>query len=349
MYIYTDIAQCNNNFRAHIFPLLKPFIKVSSFTDEERQMVYGVSSKDYVLVDDLEAADVAILPMSWNYYVRQKQQVKAQQFIELAGTYNKQVWIAMLGDFGLSIPEYPHCRVFRASGYGSKLSEMHLGMPVFINDPIRSFYNDGGIFERPYAQRPVIGFCGQANNGYELKFKELFKIGVRNLLYFVGLRKQMPEALESPTFLRGHILKLLEASEAVTTNFIIRSAYRAGASSKEERYQTSFEFYDNMRDSDYILCVRGAGNFSVRLYETLAMGRIPVYVHTDGLLPLAHVIDWKQHVVWVEENELSIIGEKVLAFHEALGPEGLTALFLKNRDLWKDCLQLGGFFNGQET
>ena len=64
------------------------------------------------------------------------------------------------------------------------------------------------------------------------------------------------------------------------------------------------EFYENMVSSDYIVCVRGGGNFSVRLYETLAMGRIPIFINTDCLLPLNKSIDWKKHVVWIEREDI---------------------------------------------
>ena len=36
-----------------------------------------------------------------------------------------------------------------------------------------------------------------------------------------------------------------------------------------------------MLASPYILCVRGAGNYSARFYEALALGRIPVLVNTS--------------------------------------------------------------------
>jgi len=100
-----------------------------------------------------------------------------------------------------------------------------------------------------------------------------------------------------------------------------------------------------MAASQYVLCVRGAGNFSVRLYETLAMGRIPVYVHTGGFLPLQDVIDWKQHMVWVEVDELDMLADKVIEFHEQLDADGLKALCKANRQLWETSLRLKGFFD----
>ena len=38
-------------------------------------------------------------------------------------------------------------------------------------------------------------------------------------------------------------------------------------------------------DNLYGLCVRGFGNFSFRLGETLMMGRIPILIDTECILP----------------------------------------------------------------
>ena len=112
---------------------------------------------------------------------------------------------------------------------------------------------------------------------------------------------------------------------------------------KKER-ESTIEFYQNIVDSDYVVCVRGAGNFSVRFYETLAMGRIPVFVNTDCLLPLSDKINWKKHVVWVEEKEIPIINKKIVDFHNSLSIKDFKELQLANRTLWLESLTLGGFF-----
>lgn len=78
------------------------------------------------------------------------------------------------------------------------------------------------------------------------------------------------------------------------------------------------EFYENLRDSDYVVCVRGAGNFSVRFYETLAMGRIPVFINMDCALSFDNQFDWKKHIVQVEYKDRKKVAQKVKEFHNAL-------------------------------
>ena len=36
-----------------------------------------------------------------------------------------------------------------------------------------------------------------------------------------------------------------------------------------DRNESTLEYYNNIRESDYVLCLRGGGNYSRRLYETL--------------------------------------------------------------------------------
>lgn len=99
-----------------------------------------------------------------------------------------------------------------------------------------------------------------------------------------------------------------------------------------------------MLTSDYIVCLRGTGNFSARLYETLAMGRIPIFIDTDCILPYDRSINWKDYCVWVDANELSSLPEKVLEFHGNLS----EADFLEHqkccRALWEERLSFSGFF-----
>ena len=114
---------------------------------------------------------------------------------------------------------------------------------------------------------------------------------------------------------------------------------------QKESHRTTLEFYENINSSDYVVCVRGAGNFSVRFYETLAMGRIPIFVNTDCALPLENEIDWKKHVVWIERKEIKHIAEKVKDFHSALSSNDFIDLQNANRTLWNERLTLNLFQN----
>ena len=91
--------------------------------------------------------------------------------------------------------------------------------------------------------------------------------------------------------------------------------------------------------------MRGTGNFSARLYETLAMGRIPIFINTDCILPFENVINWRNHVVWIEYDEVEQISDKIIEFHRSLSSMSFTKLQQDNRSLWEEYFKFSGFYN----
>lgn len=344
MKLYYPKSHYSKTHRGLLFPLLKPFIKAEGFTDAERMATYGVSKKDFEFTEHLEEADMVILTMAWNYYIKTKQESLAITIVKECAALNKKVIAFNAGDFGVRILYYGNLIGLRHSGYKSKFTEKEYALPAFIADPLKKYFDTDKVFQRPYQSKAVIGFCGQANLSRLNAIKEIFKTFLRNIKCYMGFSKEEPQQLLSTSFLRASVLKALEKSEDVKTNFIFRKKYRAGVTNEKDSHKTTLEFYNNLKDSDYVVCVRGAGNFSVRFYETLAMGRIPVFINTDCALPFNKEINWKNHVVWVEHKERSQVAQKVKEFHEALSKEDFIDLQLSNRKLWDERMTLNGFF-----
>ncbi len=74
-------------------------------------------------------------------------------------------------------------------------------------------------------------------------------------------------------------------------------------------------FKNNMLANQYNLCTRGNANWSLRFFETLAYGRIPVYVESGGRLPWDQAIDYFDGTFPVVTN-IKKIEEIILEFHE---------------------------------
>jgi hypothetical protein len=147
-------------------------------------------------------------------------------------------------------------------------------------------------------------------------------------------------------YTRGMALRLLSQSDRVRANFIINDAFFVKLIQEDPARQRALQntFYENTMGSDYVLCVRGAGNFSYRFYEALCCGRIPVFVDTDCVLPLEDVIDYQKHCVWVPENDLRTIVNRIVAFHDALSAEEFVSLQKGCRQLWESHLSSEGYF-----
>jgi hypothetical protein len=90
--------------------------------------------------------------------------------------------------------------------------------------------------------------------------------------------------------------------------------------------------------------MRGGGNFSVRFFETLAMGRIPILINTDCRLPFHQIIDWKSHCLIVNENEVKDLSQKILEFHNQFTNKELIKMQQSNRLLWEKYFTKEGFF-----
>lgn len=342
--LYFDDSHYDKAFRSQLFPLLKPFKKAKDYTDKERIETYGVSKQDFEFESAIKNADIIILTMSWNYYIEQNKVYLAKLIIGEALLLDKVVWSVSLGDLSYKLPFYNHVKVFRSSGLKSKLSNTNKGMPVFIADPLNVYFKTNTLYPPEYSVMPKVGFCGQASGEFLQTIKAFIKAVAKRLINVFKPSLFEFDTIFIAPFVRNTLLKRIQKHKHIGTNFIFREKYRAGANTNDLREKTTLEYYNNINQSQYVLCVRGAGNFSVRFYDTLAMGRIPVFVNTDCLLPLSEFIDWKKHVVWIEANEQKYIGKKIVDFHNGLTEKEFNDICFGNRKLWQEKLCIGGFF-----
>ena len=63
------------------------------------------------------------------------------------------------------------------------------------------------------------------------------------------------------------------------------------------------------------------------------------------MLPFNDVIDWKKHVVWIEQIEISDIVTKILDSHIGLTQDSFVSLQIKNWKLWEEYFSFLGFIN----
>jgi hypothetical protein len=98
-----------------------------------------------------------------------------------------------------------------------------------------------------------------------------------------------------------HINKLQIAPD-IKKKFILRGDYWAG---KPHNKQVISEFINNIRDTHFTLSSRGAGNWSARFYQVMYLGRIPIVVNTDLVMPFEDKINWRDIIVFSNsENEI---------------------------------------------
>ncbi|MES2812686.1 MAG: exostosin family protein [Bacteroidota bacterium] len=343
MKIYIPHTSYTVRDKRELFILTRPFFKNNNWIDDNDLKSEWNLDNRFVLASSIKESDLVLFPFSVNDYLKKNKFEEIKKANDELVRNNKQGYAYVSDDFGLSFPDFSNLIYFRLGGFSKQLSQNNKGFPVSLSDHFQRIFQKETITPVVKRELPVIGFCGHATTAILKRFKELAKCLKENVRRFIQnpFRKDW-ENLFASAYERAKLLKYFENFSLVQTNFIYRNHYRAGAQLEKERTQTTIEYYNNIANSDYVLCVRGAGNFSVRFYETLMMGKIPIFVNTDCLLPFENQINWKQHVVWIEWKDRKNIAQMVSDFHKQLSNDDFIQMQLNNRKLWKETLSVKG-------
>lgn len=120
-------------------------------------------------------------------------------------------------------------------------------------------------------------------------------------------------ALNTESDLRGRVAQALKASARPvvcrTTDGYFHTSY-----SLHQQAELRKEYFQLLDNSQFIFCPRGAGVTSLRFFEALAWGRLPLLVADDAALPLADIIPYDDFVVRIPELEVDRWDEYVDRF-----------------------------------
>lgn len=330
--VYTDQTYLGEKYRKHIFPLLLDL----HFLDASELKMH------YELVERHEDSDLAIYPLNTVYAIRSGKQSEIDRFVADARAADRQVWLYSGGDMGLSL-DYEGTVNFRLGGFHSKMKPNTEILPSFIQDPVKDHF--GGAFHlKEKTQRAEIGFVGHARAGTVKWIKEATNHLKWTLKRVGGKKYSDYQGFYPSSVKRARYLKMLQKDREMDCNFVLRNKYRAGVISEEEKQRTTAEFYQNIHDTLYTFCIRGLGNFSVRFYEILAMGRIPIMIDTDCRLPLNRQINWEEHALILPESEVDQLSQRIREFHKSHSEDQIKAIQESNRQLWLEMLHRNGYF-----
>lgn len=327
LYTYTDKLTEDN--RRLVFPLLLDlwYLKNPELLNE------------YQIVKKTEDATVFVLPLQYAHLLNVEPDF-VNEFIESAKKLNKKVWIYTAGDYGCTIND-DAVVTFRLGGFHSKLPNQTVILPSLINDP----YKNGILKEfstLKWQEQPSIGFVGHAHISVVKLLKELYNHFKHLLKTLLNKTLDDYQSFYPSSIIRNSILNKIKKSSFLKANFIKRKNYRAGARTQEDIKMSTVEFFENINNNPYTLCIRGVGNFSVRLYETLAVGRIPILINTDCRLPLHDNIDWSKHCLII--NDIKNLEQATLEFHNKFNDASFQELQKSNREFWLNLLSRESFF-----
>ena len=116
---------------------------------------------------------------------------------------------------------------------------------------------------------------------------------------------------------RKKLVQVFSASPQVDCDFILRKKFWGGAPNNTDIIK---DFHDNLKDNQYVLSNRGAGNYSMRFYQALAAGRIPILIDTDVKLPFEDKIKWKDFII-LEKDAQSCLAKTIEIHQKGSHPE----------------------------
>jgi hypothetical protein len=174
------------------------------------------------------------------------------------------------------------------------------------NKPVLAFYNDDNV--RPAAlpkcvdlYRTSLYKSKQKDNEYSFPaWSEDFGTPERLSLRPKNIKPTVSFCGAFTYHIRQKAITQLKKNSDIETSFIIRNNFWGG---RIHDLQLREDYIDNINTSDLVLCCRGAGNFSYRLYETMSLGRVPVIIDTDIVLPCEDIIDWESICIRVKNIE----------------------------------------------
>jgi hypothetical protein len=307
----------------------------------------------FEMVHSPESSDFIVLPADWKHYVQSDQVFLAKRFAESMAHTDKKIIVLVREDIDDPIP-LANSLVFRSSLYASRRRQNEHALVAYTGDFVNTLLG-GKLPIRNKQRRPTVSFCGQAFllwQGASTReiYQDIIRKGKRSLISLLSIGGAYPKPRDQFKAIRTKALRYLRRCPELETSFIIRRGWYGGRKLRGEVpdqkrvRKLRLEFIDNMVDSDYVLCVRGAGNYSFRLYEALSVGRIPILVNTDCVLPYDFAIDWKKYCIWVESTDLRSIADQVVGFHSRISDDEYVALQKECRQVYKEWLTPEGFF-----
>jgi hypothetical protein len=123
------------------------------------------------------------------------------------------------------------------------------------------------------------------------------------------------------------------SDSGLKTNFILRDSYIFNLQDNHKK-----EFEDNMNGNLFTLCYRGRGNFSVRFYETLMRGRIPIQINSSSIFPYEDEIDYSDVGIFIEEEDLDKFDlEKLVKdYYNSKSADELLQIQKNNRRIYEE-------------
>lgn len=297
--------------------------------------------KNFELVSKIDESDFILIPQGVRVYdSTNKEYIDTQ--LKLGKKYNKKVVIFLIGDLHHDV-YIDDAIVFKAFNYRHLKRDNEVYVPVYVDDLLN---------ERQFIplnkdhEKPIIGFCGWSKfnspRNYISYSLKNFLVNLQKIVYLNGLL----EVFKKGVYFRRKSIRICKKSKLVETNFIERPSYSGSKKTiAVDPIRARQEFIDNILQSDFTLCPKGDANTSARLYEVLSLGRIPIIIDTDVILPLEDVLDYSKFSIRVHFSELNKLPQIVRERYDQSSQDDFLDMQIQARNIFEQYLRFDSFFN----
>lgn len=177
----------------------------------------------------------------------------------------------------------------------------------------------GSQNKRGWCKRPQVSFMGWAGLlkpiGRSQPVEEVYeKDQVSNSR---GLISPLifPTPANIGVVLRHRAIDKIKKDLRIDSNFTVHNNYFYHHSD-DFKLKMRQKYIDSICNTQYVLAFRGCGNYSIRLFEALSAGRIPLMLDTNQYLPFENFIKWRELGVWLSLKELDQVGDQIVEKHQ---------------------------------
>lgn len=314
-----------------------------TFEQETKVVLYGdnrtLKREGFEVVESIEEADFVVVPNSTRH-LTPSFMAHVGEARALAEAHHKPLILFISGDLSFRL-HIDNAIVFKPSIYahGKRWGEI-------TSAPLaRDLSTETPLVWRQKSEKPSVSFCGYAGFPHiktRIKY-EVVNAGLN--LASVVLGRPDLRARKRGIYFRRKGLALLGADSRIDTRFVIRNAFFHQAGVDNDPVRMHQEFLSNMSDTDFVLCPKGDGNYSIRFFETLSLGRIPILIDTDMALPLEGELDYSKFVLRIPHTELHTLPDRVVELYSSLSSEEFKAMQQAARDAYVHYLRQDKFYS----
>lgn len=286
-------------------------------------------TKELLLVKNPSDADFFLVPHEYSFIKDNLDYINEIEFF--SKKYDKNVVILSRGDIPYCV-KIKRSIVIKNSGYKGELKKNEIIAPPFVENLGEKY---GVVLKEKKNELPIVSFMGWVDLG---SLKSQVKYLVKNFFTFGPKKKGL--------YFRKKVIKKLEKSEEIKTDFKIRNSFSGHKKTVEGNPQIIREEYvELLKESDLPLVVRGDGNYSLRFFEALSLGKIPLFIDTKTPLPLEDEIDYDSFILRVDYKDIDKIENRISEFWLQISNEEYVLMQEKAVSVFNEKLSPVAFYS----